>query len=374
MFNSDIWTLQNLKAHYLNEPGRDNGMVFEDGVMKFDGVGIMTYFSTKHRYADYILELDYIQPNDLPTTNANGGYLGTFAVCIASNLESGYINSYMFSPFYYQDLSYLHFADYSTGVEGATSNSGVYKFYDPNKTMTTAMKFVVVNDTVTVYCQDITENEFDKDNYVCLGTWNVDGTDGYVCIAGDEGEVQYFDNLRITPIDDKDPEVVQERIANFVDRKPIDDEYVTLSAPVVTANKNKVTWEKVKDAEGYVVTVNGVEQPVQTGLEFEVGSEAGEYKVTVKAVSSQSYVTGGASAASNEVTITVEETQPVDPGQTTTTTQAPGKTTTATPDTPTEPSQTGKKKGCKGEVVTSILGISIVLGSIVIVRRKRREE
>ena len=371
--DSDIWTLQNLKAHYLNEPGRDNGIVFEDGVMKFDGVGIMTYFSTKHRYADYILELDYIQPNDLPTTNANGGYLGTFAVCIASNSESGYINSYMFSPFYYADLSFLHFADYSTGVEGTTSNSNVYKFYDPTKTITTAMKFVVVNDTVTVYCQDITEQEFDKDNYVCLGTWNVDGTDGYVCIAGDEGEVQYFDNLRITPIDDKDPQVVQERIANFVDRKPIEDEYATLSAPTVTVNNNKVTWEKVKDAEGYVVTVNGNEQPVQSGLEFTVEGEPGEYKVTVKAVSSMSYVTGGASAASNEVTVKIDGSTPVDPENPTTAPENPTDKPT-TDNNPTTQPDSGKKKGCKNSIVSATILLPILALGTCIVIKKRKEE
>ena len=55
------------------------------------------------------------------------------------------------------------------------------------------------------------------------------------------------------------------------------------------------------------------------------------------------------------------------------TTQAP-KTTTKAPDTTTvEPAQTGKKKGCKNALVPSILGVAFLLGSIVVIKRKREE-
>ena len=117
---------------------------------------------------------------------------------------------------------------------------------------------------------------------------------------------------------------------------------------------------------GYVV-----EKVLINGVEAQFPANGGTY--TIPAMEGKAEVTDG----DIEIIVTFKSNTPdtpVDPGQTTTTTQAPGKTTTATPDTPTEPSKTGKKKGCKGEVVTSILGISIVLGSIVIVRRKRREE
>ena len=79
-----------------------------------------------------------------------------------------------------------------------------------------------------------------------------------------------------------------------------------------------------------------------------------------------------------------ENETPVDPGTQAPTTQAPTtqapttqapKTTTKAPDTTTaEPAQTGKaKKGCKNALVPSILGVAFLLGSIVVIKRKREE-
>lgn len=120
-YDSDVWTMQNLKAHYLDQPERAKGITFENGRLNFDGVGIMSYFATKQQYSEYILEFDYIQPCDLPTTSANGGYLGTFAVCVASNASSGYTNSHMFSPFYYEGMGFMQWSDYSTGEKAVAA-------------------------------------------------------------------------------------------------------------------------------------------------------------------------------------------------------------------------------------------------------------
>jgi ABC-type uncharacterized transport system auxiliary subunit len=55
-------------------------------------------------------------------------------------------------------------------------------------------------------------------------------------------------------------------------------------------------------------------------------------------------------------------------------TQAPATQAPATqaPKTQTEPAQTGKK-GCKNALVPSILGVAFLLGSIVVIKRKREE-
>ncbi len=305
-YDKENWTMQSLKANYFNEPERARGITFENGRLNFDGVGIMTYFATTKRYSEYILEFDYIQPHDLPTTYANGGFLGTFAVCIASNASSGYNNSNMFSPFYYDGYGYVQCTYATSGVYEGSSTSGKWNFYNADKDVVTAMKFVVAEEKVSVYVQDITETEFDAENYHLMGTWEVGNTYGYVCFAGDEGTVQSFDNIRITPIDDPNPEQVRKNIEEFVDRRPIADDHVDLAAPVIEADGNVVSWEAVKDAEGYVVTVNGVEQSEQTATEYTL-TEAGTYTVTVRAVGHSAFINGD-SPESNTLTVTVTQT------------------------------------------------------------------
>ena len=67
---------------------------------------------------------------------------------------------------------------------------------------------------------------------------------------------------------------------------------------------------------------------------------------------------------------------PVDPVVTTTEAPTPVVTTTEAPapETTTSPSETApKRKGCKGALVPSIVGVVLLLGSIVVIKRKREE-
>ena len=83
------------------------------------------------------------------------------------------------------------------------------------------------------------------------------------------------------------------------------------------------------------------------------------------------------------VVTTTEPPTPVDPVVTTTeeptpvvtTTEAPAPVTEApAPETTTSPSETApKRKGCKGALVPSIVGVVLLLGSIVVIKRKREE-
>ena len=358
-YDTDNWTMQNLKAHYLNEADRANGITFENGRLNFDGVGIMSYFATTKAYSEYVLEFDYIQPANLPTTSANSGYLGTFAICIASNSSSGYNNSHMFSPFYYDEpgMGFIQWSDCTSGQYETGSRLGSWDYYDENKDVVTAMKVVVAFEKVSIYVQDITETEFNKDNYVLQGTWDIGDTYGYVCLAGDEGVVQYFDNVRITPIDDPDSNKVQEKIDNFEDRRAIEDYCITLATPEVTVDGNKVTWNKVKAAQGYIVTINGNAQPVQTETEY-IFEEEGTYTVTVQAVGEGAWIKAN-SEQSQAVEIVVSASG------------NDGGESTTEPSTDGGNSGNASSGGCSGSIGLGGMFGFLALGAVAIIRRKR---
>jgi len=74
----------------------------------------------------------------------------------------------------------------------------------------------------------------------------------------------------------------------------------TLAAPTVTLSGNVASWDAVTNATGYIVTLNGAAQAVQTERTFTL-TNAGD-KITVQAVNSEDKY--NASAQSNEVTFT----------------------------------------------------------------------
>lgn len=303
--DEEVWAMQNDKALYLADPSKAKGITFDNGRMNFEGAGMWAYLSTKKAYADYIVEFDYIQKHDVPAELKNGGLNGTFSVCVASNAYAGHLNSYMISILYYPDINLIRMNDYSAGVyNGNFDFPSTEKFFDEEKDVVTAVKLVVANNKITLYTQNITETEFDKDAYVKGGEWTVEDTYGYVGISADEGCFQSFDNLRITPIDDPDTAKVDKNVEEFVDRKDIADEKFELAAPVIKAEDNVVTWAAVKGADKYVVTVDGVEMQAQAERSYTV-TGAGTHKVTVKAVGSGAWVLKN-SEASNELEITVE--------------------------------------------------------------------
>ena len=77
-----------------------------------------------------------------------------------------------------------------------------------------------------------------------------------------------------------------------------------LATPVATVESNVVSWQAVENATEYEVFVNGVSVGRQKTLSFVLTEEAaGDYKVTVKALSDDALFT--ASNVSNEVTVTI---------------------------------------------------------------------
>ena len=133
--------------------------------------------------------------------------------------------------------------------------------------------------------------------------------DTYGIVSFGTTDSGYFkiDNVKITPIDDKDPAKLAENLAAYQDLQPIEDEYrpVTLDAPQVTLSGNVATWTAVEGATGYQLNVNG--QTTNVGADvlsytFEQ-TEDGEYVLTVTAVGNGDYISD--SEQSNAVTFKV---------------------------------------------------------------------
>ncbi len=369
--NSDNWVMQNDRALYLEDMSKSNGITFENGKMNYDGTGMWAYFATKQQYGDYIVEFDYTQPANVPATKVNGGVNGNWALCVGAPTQAGALNSYMVSIYYQPDLNTAVMMDFSAGhnVLGGTyfaSTSEVY--YDAEKDITSAVKIVVANNVITLYTQNITEEEFAASRYVKIGEWSVSNTYGYVCLASGESGFHSFDNLRITPIDDPDTAKVSENVTNFVDRKPIDDEYVVLAAPVISVENNVISWEAVKDAEGYVVTVNGVAKDVQTETSFTVTGVAGDYVITVKAVCNAAWCTN--SEASNSVTVTLTATQPDDSGENNSTSDKDSASNNKDSSSDSEGESCFSSVNGYGVVVATL----VLAGAVVALRRRKGNE
>ena len=82
-----------------------------------------------------------------------------------------------------------------------------------------------------------------------------------------------------------------------------------LSAPTITLNDDVITWNAVENAEEYKIYVNDTETSTTASLNYVLSyTEAGDYKVKVKATSSDSKYE--ASDFSNEVTYTISALDP----------------------------------------------------------------
>ncbi|MDE7385426.1 MAG: hypothetical protein K2M84_06680, partial [Anaeroplasmataceae bacterium] len=65
-------------------------------------------------------------------------------------------------------------------------------------------------------------------------------------------------------------------------------EPTTLATPTLTLSENIVSWEKVENADGYIVFLNGTALEEQTETSYTIGvEEDGDYEVAVKAISHQ---------------------------------------------------------------------------------------
>ncbi|MDE6661054.1 MAG: hypothetical protein K2J93_04480, partial [Anaeroplasmataceae bacterium] len=88
-------------------------------------------------------------------------------------------------------------------------------------------------------------------------------------------------------------------------------EPIALSIPTISLKENIVFWEEVENADGYIVNFNGIDLEAQTAKEYTISaSEAGEYVIKVKAISSDhtAYLDSDYSVT---VTYTISKKEPI---------------------------------------------------------------
>ena len=312
--NPENWAMASVKATKFVNADEAVGLTVEDGALFFKGTGDGTYFSSTRAYADYVLEFDYItyHKDDKPeqVEGWNSGH-SDLAVNLGCNSGFGWANSIMIML--KQEAGIVQMQNYKGGLsvvedgdplpEGTTFNPA-----SAGETVTNKVKITVASNEIKVYLITLQEGvEATADDFVLAATFEVPDTYGIVSFGTTESGYFKIDNVRITPIDDKDPAKVEANLAAYESLQPIADEYrpVTLDAPEVTLSGNVATWTAVEDATGYIINVNGSTTNVGADVlsyTFEQ-TEPGDYVLTVTAVGNGSYISD--SEQSTAVTYTV---------------------------------------------------------------------
>ena len=312
--NPENWAMASVKATQFVNADEAVGLAVEDGALFFKGTGDGTYFSSTRAYADYVLEFDYItyHKDDKPeqVEGWNSGH-SDLAVNLGCNSGFGWANSIMIML--KQEAGIVQMQNYKGGLsvvedgdplpEGTTFNPA-----SAGETVTNKVKITVASNEIKVYLITLQEGvEATADDFVLAATFEVPDTYGIVSFGTTESGYFKIDNVRITPIDDKDPAKVEANLAAYESLQPIADEYrpVTLDAPKVTLSGNVATWTAVEDATGYIINVNGSTTNVGADVlsyTFEQ-TEPGDYVLTVTAVGNGSYISD--SEQSTAVTYTV---------------------------------------------------------------------
>lgn len=312
--NPENWGMSSVKAVNFENIDEAVGLTLEDGALFFKGTGDHTYFSSLRSYADYVLEFDYItyHVDDKPALKSSWthGY-SDLAVNLGCQSGDGWANSIMICL--KQEAGIVQMQNYkgglSTVVDGPALPEGTsFNPAEAGKALTNKVKIVVAANEIKVYLITVQEGaEPTSDDFVLAATFTVPDTYGIVSFGTTDCGYFKVDNVRITPIDDKDPAKLQENLANYKDLQTIADEYrpVTLDAPEVTLSGNVASWAAVEDATGYIININGETTTVGADVlsyTFEQ-TEPGDYVLTVVAVGNGDYISD--SEQSEAVTYTV---------------------------------------------------------------------
>lgn len=312
--NPENWSSASVKAAMFDNPDEAIGLTVEEGSLFFKGTGDHTFFASTQAYADYVLEFDYItyHNDDKPALKSTWthGY-SDLAVNLGCNAGDGWANSIMIML--KQEAGIVQMQNYKGGLnvikDGPALPEGTtFKPDAAGKTVTNKLKFVVAGNEIKVYLITVQEGKTPvSSDFVLAATFTVPDTYGIVSFGTTDSGYFKIDNVKITPIDDKDPAKLAENLAAYQDLQPIEDEYrpVTLDAPQVTLSGNVATWTAVEGATGYQLNVNG--QTTNVGADvlsytFEQ-TEDGEYVLTVTAVGNGDYISD--SEQSNAVTFKV---------------------------------------------------------------------
>ncbi|MBQ9709283.1 MAG: hypothetical protein IJV67_01520 [Clostridia bacterium] len=356
--NAANWGLNSVKAVMFADPAEAKGIVAENGKLHFEGTADGSFFGTAEDYADYVLEFIYEErhPEDKPALKSDWihGY-SPLAVDIAVADGSGWGASTMV----FLKNGNIQMQNYKNGLSVVKDSVVDYNFSPANagEVKKTAVKFVVANNTITVYYQEVVDGVAPTTAaYIKGAEFSVVDTYGKITFATTESGVFAIDDVRVTPIDDPNPETVAANAAAHVDFSEIADEYrpYTLEAPVVTMTENVITWEAVEGATGYVVNVNGTTYDVGEALTYTVDiSNPGDYAVTVYAKGNGTYISD--SAQSEAIEFTVQAQEPEQPEQ---------------PENPDQPEQptTG---ACNGSAsAASVIAIAMLAAGAIVAKKR----
>ena len=266
----------------------------------------------------------------------------------AVSAPSGWAESTMVI-FYEGYIQLLDFKQPQLVMDSAETNYN-FRASEAGKVKRTAVKIVVMNKTMTIYLQELVEGtEPSEAAWVQAATFATADTYGKITFASTEAGVFALDDIRVTPIDDPNPEVVAANAAAYVSFQPIADENrpITLDAPVITINENVISWTAVDGATGYIVSVNGTATEVGADVLSYTFTETadGDYTITVVAKGNGEWISD--SAQSNAITFTIA---------------------------PPEAEQPEKKGGCGSVVVDGSALVLAAVAGFAFVAKKRKED
>ncbi|MBO4940095.1 MAG: hypothetical protein J6D30_03605 [Clostridia bacterium] len=374
--NPANWESNSVNAVMVDDPTQAKGLLYEDGVVKFEGTADGSYFGTSEAYADYVLEFLYTEKNDADKPALKAEWIHGYSP-LSLNLGvkqpgGGWAKStmIMFKAGLVQMQNF-------NGTPDPVNLAIDYTFAGAaaGETKTTAVKVVVANNTITVYYQEVVADTAPTTAaFIKAGTFNVDDTYGRIAFATTDSGYFMLDDVRVTPIDSPDPAQVTANAEAHADFAPIADEYrpYTLEAPEITMEGTTVAWEAVEGATGYVVNVNGNETTVGADvLSFVVDcSTPGDYAVTVKALGNGAHISD--SSQSEAITFTVQAAGGEDSSQPTTSEPADSSQPTTSEPENSEPAK-GGLFDCNG-VVASTMIPTLAAFAVAMLLKKRKED
>jgi hypothetical protein len=364
--NPENWESNSINAVMVQNAADAKGIIYEDGVVKFEGTADGSYFGTSEAYADYVLEFLYSEKfaGDKPALQESWVQYGHSPLAInlaVTQPGGGWAKSIMI----FLKPGNVQMQDFTQA--GRAPEDGVidYTFAGQaaGEVKTTAIKMVVANNTITVYYQPVVEGTAPTaEAYVQAAQFTVADTYGRIAFATTDSGYFMLDDVRVTPIDSPKAEEVTANAAAYVSFAPIADEYrpYTLEAPEIDIDGTTIIWEAVEGATGYVVNVNGNETTVGADvLSYDVDVSAyGDYVITVKAIGNGAHISD--SEQSEAIEFTVQEPTTSEPTTSEPTTSEP---TTSKP-------EEEKKGGCGSMISVMAPALFAVAGVAMLLKKK----
>ena len=367
--NPENWESNSIKAVMVQNAADAKGILYEDGVVKFEGTADNSYFGTTEAYADYVLEFLYSEKADADKPALQESWVHGYSP-LAVNLAvtqpgGGWAKSIMI----FLKPGNVQMQDFTQAGRDPENGFIDYTFAGQaaGEVKTTAIKMVVANNTITVYYQPVVEGTAPTaEAYVQGAQFTVADTYGRIAFATTDSGYFMLDDVRVTPIDSPNPEEVAANAAAYVSFAEIADEYrpYTLEAPEIEMNGTTITWEAVEGATGYVVNVNGNETTVGADvLSYEVDVSAyGDYIITVKAIGNGAHISD--SEQSDAIEFTVQE-----PSDEPTTSEPSDNPTTSEP--ANEPEE--EKKGGCGNVIGVMAPALLAVAGVAMLLKKKED-